>query len=70
MPLFKQYKFLYIALPVSTALALIRCIKLLAETAEHVDETTHQILEPQNGSTAVFANNFEHLIMINVGRDK
>jgi hypothetical protein len=30
--------------------------------------TTHQILEPKNGSTAVFTNSFEHLMMTNANR--
>jgi site-specific DNA-adenine methylase len=34
---------------------------------EHVDRTIHQILEPQFGSTAVFTNNFKHLMMSSAG---
>jgi hypothetical protein len=36
---------------------------------ERVGGTTHRILEPQNGSTAVSTNNFKHLMMTSVGRN-
>jgi hypothetical protein len=36
---------------------------------ERVDGTTHRISEPRNGSTAVFKNNFKHLMMTTVGRN-
>jgi hypothetical protein len=31
--------------------------------------TAHQILEPQNGTIAVFTKNFKHLVVTSVGRN-
>jgi hypothetical protein len=56
-------------------LVIIRCFKLLVKTGratqntgilEHIDGATHQIFEPQNGSTAVATNNFKRVMMTSV----